>query len=143
MAKAASAVKYPAYCPSHLAVHDSAWCTTHDHVSLADSDDPHAEALRRGFTFFHGDVENLRDSAIEPRVGDVVGDKRCTVSLGRYHLAYLREVVAVTDAHVVWKRPGKSSPTSTTSRQTWRAWARGSWRCSPENGEPTRRRRSG
>ena len=111
-----------------------------DHVSLKDWNlaDAHAEARRRGFVFFHGDVENLRDSAADPRVGDVVGDARCVVG-GNFHLAYLREVVEVTETSVVWRRPGKPKA-FTASRKNWRAWAKGSWRCSPKNGEPTRPR---
>lgn len=135
-----SKVKYPAYCPSHLAIHGEAWCTTDNHVSLADYGDmaaAHAEARRRGFCFYHDDVDTqqLRDSADNPLVGDVVGDKRCLV-VGRFHLAYLREVVEVTESSVIWRRPRKPK-TFTTSRKNWRAWARGSWRCSPETGEPT------
>lgn len=144
-------VKYPAYCPSHLAIHETAWCTTQNHISLADHGSVvrgengltcdfqaiYAEARRRGYCFFQGDVENLRDSADDPKVGDVVGDKRCVVA-GNFHLAYLREVVKVTEDKVVWKRPGKTK-TFTASKKNWRAWAKGSWRCSPKDGEPTRR----
>lgn len=134
-------VLYPAYCPSHLAIHESYWCTTQNHVSLADCADleaAHAEARRRGYCFFHDDVENLRDSADRPLVGDVVGDKRCLLG-SNFHPAYLREVVEVTDDHVVWKRPDTSKAFK-TSRKSWRVWARGSWRCSPMKGNPTNRR---
>lgn len=127
-------MRYPAYCPSHLAIHEGPWCTTGDHISL-DRDDPAAEARRRGFAFFHGDVENLRDSAVLPLVGDVVGDRRLVIG-GRFHLAYLREIVDVSDEWVRWKRPHGSHVTK-TRRGTWSAWARGSWRCHPKTGEPT------
>lgn len=110
------------YCPTHLAIHDPReGCAT---IVVADE----AQARRSGFAFYVGDVRPLRDSATDPLVGDLVGDKRCTTPWGRYHLAYVREVVAVTDTHVVWKRLG-GARTWTSTRRSWARWARGAWRC--------------
>ena len=127
------------YCPHHLGIHDSAWCTAGDHIGLGVTDPAAAfvEARRRGYTFYHGDVITLRDSADNPRVGDVVGDRRVW-SGRRFHAAYLREVVAAGEDTITWTRPGKNKQ-SICSMKTWRRWAKGSCRCGPE-GKPTQRR---
>ncbi len=128
------------YCPSHLGIHRSEWCTTENHIGLGTTDETraHNEARRRGYTFFHGDVVNFRDSADEPKAGDIVGDKRSVMGRRYFHKAYLREVVTADDERVSWVRPGKTL-VYVCSRKTWKRWARGGWRCTPK-GVPTRRR---
>ena len=131
-------IKYPIYCAAHLAVHISPWCTSHqNHVSLAGASDPLVEARRRGFAFFHDDVENLRDSADNPKTGDLVGDVR-RLSAGKFDARFIREIVGVSEYdYVTWKRIDGSAG-GMVSKRSWRTWARGSWRCDPK-GEPTRR----
>lgn len=132
------------YCPGHLGIHhavgnEPVWCTCSGHIELgADRAEAYAASRRAGRVFFCGDVENLRDSATDPEVGDVVGDKRVTVC-GRYHIAYLREVLGVNPDTVVWCRPN-GRRARRTSRKAWQSWARGAWRCNPTTGKPTRRR---
>ena len=131
------------YCPHHLGTHDSAWCTAGDHEGLGtvDGDEAIIVARRRGRAFYSGDVINIRNSAHYPRAGDVVGDRRSFtkgMGGGRFHKAYLREVVEVCVLTVVWKRPGKDRLYE-CSKETWMRWARGGWRCTPE-GVPTRKR---
>lgn len=121
-------MKYPAYCPSHLTVHTREWCTTGNHIYLDTDDEILAlmEARRRGYCFYHGDVVNLRDSSIEPKVGDNVILRR------QPHL--VRQVVFVGDGRVEWKRPGTEQIFS-MKRASWRRWSRGCYRCTPEGYE--------
>ena len=135
------------YCPHHLAIHDSEWCTAGDHEGLGTTEGrlALAEARRRGRTFYHGDVVNFRDSADDPKVGEIVGDKRavslaCHTRTGyrHFHRAYLREVILVDDTRVTWRRPG-GSMVFVCSRKTWKRWGRGAWRCGSD-GVSTRRR---
>ena len=133
------------YCPSHLTIHSkdtdgSVWCTTDDHIEIGhfyDAPPAAAEARRHGFTFYHGDVVNLRDSADTPMVGDVVGDRKHVARhelravsrrLAVYEQRFLREVVRVAKHYIQWKRPG-THKVHECLRETWAAWAKGSWRC--------------
>lgn len=117
------------YCGGHLTVHQADYCSLRNPCGtelLAESEEAaFAEARSRGLCFYDDDVVNLRDSATDPKVGDVVGDPKHKNKRGCYSRVHLRRVLAVSKDSVEWGRWNGSSHECKCSRKAWRRWAKG------------------